>query len=113
MLGCVAVLITKSRNRVVPARIPRVATDNTPCGQPGSFEGAMRSQSLNRILRTSRIKTAAWPQKWADKKLVAANQLDQNRDKKGFHRRSERRERSIRSDGLIVILLACSSSKKV
>jgi hypothetical protein len=95
----------------MPARMPGVTTDNTPCGQPASFEWAVRLQGLDRILRTSRIKAATWPQQWADKKLIAANQQDQGRGKKGFHRRSDTRKRTTRSDGLIVIWFVLSSGK--
>ncbi|ERI34674.1 hypothetical protein N879_03815 [Alcaligenes sp. EGD-AK7] len=73
----------------------------------------MRLQSLNRILGASWIKAATWPQQWANKKLIAANKQDQNRDKNGFHRSSQARERHTRSNGHIVSLLGCANSKKV
>src|SRR6187399_2956666 len=58
--------------------MPGVTTGNALHREPGTVQGTVCFDGLDRVLRTRRIEAATRPQQWADGELVPANQIFQD-----------------------------------
>ncbi len=81
-------LTKKSGNWIIPARMPGMATPDSPHGQPQTPEQAVTPEGFHRILRTTRVKTTAAPQHGTDRNLVGAYQQQARVDQRRSHRDS-------------------------
>lgn len=73
-------------HRIAASRRPRVATGNSPRGQPQTAQRSMRFDGFDGIGGTGRGKTTASSQPGAEKKSVEPNWSDKN----GFNQRTAR-----------------------
>ena len=68
---------TCSGNRIIPARMPGVASTHPAQPKPAAFEHAMLLQGFHSEIGTTRKKPAAISQPGADCQLIASDQPDQ------------------------------------
>jgi hypothetical protein len=64
----------QSGNRIIPARMPGMATPDSPHRQPQAFEQAVTMQRSQGILGTAWVKTTTITQHGADCHLIGADQ---------------------------------------
>ena len=79
-LGALALGVWASspRNRVVAARVPWVASDETPNSKPQAQQRPPRLHGLNGVTRAGRVKPAGLPKPWADQITVCLQNRDQD-----------------------------------